>query len=85
VAQPKPELEPDQISLESPENNSLSNLTEQREEWKKLTKYRCAKLVASYPRRLKAVVTAKGAPTKSSVKGLGSEYFPKAMYLWSMS
>ena len=35
-----------------------------REEWEKLPKYRCVKLVASYPRRLKAVITAKGASTK---------------------
>ena len=35
-----------------------------REEWEKLTKYRCAKLVESYPRRLEAVITAKGASTK---------------------
>jgi hypothetical protein len=38
---------------------SPSNLTELericREEWEKLPKYRCAKLVASYPRRLNAV------------------------------
>jgi hypothetical protein len=32
-----------------------------REEWKKLPKYRCAKLAASYPRRLEAVIAAKGA------------------------
>jgi hypothetical protein len=35
-----------------------------REEWEKLPKYRCAMLVASYPRRLKAVITAKCASTK---------------------
>jgi hypothetical protein len=49
-------------------DRSPSNLTELericREEWEKLTKYRCAKLVASYPRRLKAVIAAKGASTK---------------------
>jgi hypothetical protein len=47
---------------------SPSNLTELerlcREEWEKLPKYRCAKLVASYPRRLEAVIDAKGASTK---------------------
>ena len=47
---------------------SPSNLTELericREEWEKLPKYRCAKLVASYPRRLKAVIAAKGVSTK---------------------
>jgi hypothetical protein len=35
-----------------------------REEWKKLTKYKCAKLAASYPRTLDAVIAAKGALTK---------------------
>jgi transposase len=34
------------------------------EEWVKLPKYRCAKLVASYPRRLEAVIAAKGSSTK---------------------
>jgi hypothetical protein len=45
-----------------------SNLTELekicREEWEQLPKYRCAKLVASYQRRLKAVISAKCASTK---------------------
>jgi hypothetical protein len=35
-----------------------------REEWEKLSKYRCAKLVKSYSRRLEAVICAKVAPTK---------------------
>jgi transposase len=35
-----------------------------REEWEKLPKYRCAKLVVSYPRRIDYVITAKGASTK---------------------
>ena len=39
-----------------------------REEWEKLSKYRCVKLLASYPRRLKAVIAANGA----SVKGLNT-------------
>jgi hypothetical protein len=30
----------------------------------KLPKYRCAKLVALYPRRLEAAITAEGASTK---------------------
>jgi hypothetical protein len=42
------------------------------EEWKKLPKYRCAKLVASYPRKLDAVITAKGASTKYRLKGLNT-------------
>jgi predicted GTPase len=50
------------------QQRSQSNLTELertcREEWEKLLKYRCAKLVASYPRRLDAVIAAKGASTK---------------------
>ena len=53
---------------------SPSNLTELegicREEWETLPKYRCAKLVASYPRRLKALITATGAFTRCWVKGL---------------
>ena len=47
---------------------SPSNMTELericREEWEKLPKYRCAKFVASYPRRLEAIITAKGALSK---------------------
>jgi hypothetical protein len=58
----------------SVQQRSPSNLKELericREEWEKLPKYRCAKLVASYPRRLKAVIAAKGASTKYRVKGL---------------
>jgi hypothetical protein len=50
------------------QRHSQSNLAEVericREEWEKLSKYRCAKLVASYPRRLQAIITAKGASTK---------------------
>ena len=47
---------------------SPSNLMELgricKEEWEKLPKNRCAKLVASYSRRLEAVIAAKGASTK---------------------
>ena len=50
------------------QRRSLFNLTELericREEREKLPKYRCAKLLASYPRRLNAVIAAKGASTK---------------------
>uniref|UniRef100_A0A8C4TJQ3 Tc1-like transposase DDE domain-containing protein n=1 Tax=Erpetoichthys calabaricus TaxID=27687 RepID=A0A8C4TJQ3_ERPCA len=35
-----------------------------KEEWAKLAKDRCAKLVASYSTRLEAVIAAKGASTK---------------------
>ena len=69
-----------QIDVQWP---SPSNLTELericREEWEKLPKYRCAKLVASYPRRLENVIAAKGASTKYWVKGL------KLMYMWYYS
>jgi hypothetical protein len=34
------------------------------EEWEKLPKYRCANIVASYTRRLKAVIATKGDSTK---------------------
>jgi hypothetical protein len=66
VEQPEPGLKPDlwrdlKIAVQQ---RSPSNLTELericREAWEKLFKYRCAKLVASNPKRLKAVITAKG-------------------------
>ena len=44
----------------------------QRRNGEKLPKYRCAKLVVSYPRRFKAVIAAKGASTKYWVKGLNT-------------
>ncbi|KAJ8404564.1 hypothetical protein AAFF_G00334270 [Aldrovandia affinis] len=47
---------------------SPSNLTELaricQEEWAKISRNKCAKLVASFPRRLEAVIAAKGASTK---------------------
>ena len=50
------------------QQDSPTNLIEleriSREEWEKLPEYRSAKLVASYPRILDAVITAKGASTK---------------------
>ena len=50
------------------QQRSPSNLTELericREEWKKIPKYRYAKLVASYPRILEALITAKGTSTE---------------------
>jgi hypothetical protein len=55
---------------------SPSNLIELegicREKWEKLPVYRCAKLVVSYPRRLKAVIAAKGASTRYRVNGLNT-------------
>jgi hypothetical protein len=73
---PEPGLQPNGTSLERLENSCAATHPIQpdragedlHEEWEKLTKYRCAKLVASYPRRLKAVITAKGASTKYGVK-----------------
>jgi len=51
---------------------SPSNLTELEriceEEWQKIPQSRCAKLVASYRKRLEAVIAAKGASTKYWVK-----------------
>ena len=47
------------------QQRSPSNLTELericREEWEKLSKCRCAKLVTSYPRRFKVAITTKCA------------------------
>ena len=34
------------------------------EEWEKLPVVRCAKLIATYPKRLAAVIAAKGSSTK---------------------
>ncbi len=53
-----------------------SNLTELericKEEWQRIPKYRCEKLVASFPKRLMAVLNQKGASTKYSAKGLNT-------------
>ena len=58
------------------QQRSPANLTELENgdcrKWVKLTKYRCVKLVASYPRSLNAVIAAKGASTKYRVKGLNT-------------
>ena len=47
---------------------STSNLTELeqfcKEEWSNIATSRCAKLVETYPNRLKAVIKAKGGSTK---------------------
>jgi hypothetical protein len=50
------------VQRQSPSN--LIELERICREWEKLSRYRCAKLVESYPRRLEAVITAKGASTK---------------------
>uniref|UniRef100_A0AAZ3R8A6 Uncharacterized protein n=1 Tax=Oncorhynchus tshawytscha TaxID=74940 RepID=A0AAZ3R8A6_ONCTS len=58
------------------QQHSPSNLTELericREDWEKLPKYRCAKLVASYPRTLEAVIAVKDDSTKYRVKCLNT-------------
>ena len=45
-----------------------SNLTELelfcKEEWAKISVFRCTKLVETYPKRLAAVIAAKGGSTK---------------------
>ncbi len=53
-----------------------SNLTELericKEEWQRIPKSRCEKLVASFPKRLMAVLNQKGASTKYWGKGLNT-------------
>ena len=53
--------------------HSPSNSTELeqicKEEWEKIPKFRCAKLIQTYPRRLEALVAAKGASTKYLPRG----------------
>ncbi len=53
-----------------------SNLTELericKEEWQRIPKSRCEKLVASFPKRLMAVLNQKGASTKYWAKGLNT-------------
>uniref|UniRef100_A0AAZ3PE19 Sleeping Beauty transposase HTH domain-containing protein n=1 Tax=Oncorhynchus tshawytscha TaxID=74940 RepID=A0AAZ3PE19_ONCTS len=75
-AEPELGLEPNQTSLERPDNSCTvtlpSNLRELKricKEWEKLPKYRCAKLVASYPRRLEAKIAAKRCFNKVLSKG----------------
>ena len=53
--------------------HSPSNLTEFeqicKEEWEKIPKSRCTKLIRTYTRRLEAVIAAKGASTQYSLRG----------------
>ena len=74
VAQSEPGLEPYLTSLERIENRCTATLLIQPDKaWEeKLPKYRCAKLVAPYPRRLDAVIAAKSASRKYWVKGLNT-------------
>ena len=76
VAQPEPLLEPNRTETWNLPVHvwSPSNLTEleRREEEQKIPKSRCAKPVASNPRRLKGVSTAKGASTKYWLKSLNT-------------
>ena len=55
-----------------------------REEWQKIPKSRCAKLVASHPRRLEAVITAKVVSTKYWVNGLNT-YINAIYWVFQMS
>jgi hypothetical protein len=80
VAQSEPGLESDRTSQESPENSCAATLPIQPDrDWENLQRrmgetpqIRCAKLVASYPGRLEAVITTKGASTKYWAKGLNT-------------
>ncbi len=77
VAQPEPRLEHDWTTLERSENRcSPSNLMELERsckgEWEKPSKNRCAKLVASYSKRLEAVIVARGASTKYWAKAVNT-------------
>ena len=58
----------------APHRLSPSNLTELeqicKEEWEKFSKSRCAKLMQTYPRRLKAVIMAKGVLLQSIDSGV---------------
>ena len=61
------------VQRRSPSN--LIELGRIYREWETLPKYRCAKFVASYPRRLKTVIAAKRCFNK--VLSKGSEYLCK--------
>uniref|UniRef100_A0A673Y1E5 DNA (cytosine-5-)-methyltransferase n=1 Tax=Salmo trutta TaxID=8032 RepID=A0A673Y1E5_SALTR len=72
------------------QQRSPSSLTELericREEWEKLPQYRCSKLVASYPRRLEAVIAdGKGFPTGELVWGKVKcfSWWPGLVVLWN--
>ena len=71
-----PDLNPIYHLWRDLQQRSSSNPTEFericREKWEKLPKYRCAKHVVSYPRRLEAVIAAEGNSTKYWVKGLNN-------------
>ena len=73
MAQPEPGLDPIKhlwrdLKIIAVQRHSPFNQIELericREECEQLPKYRCAKLVVSYPRILEAVTTAKNASTK---------------------
>jgi hypothetical protein len=63
VDQPEPRLEPDQTSLEKPENSCAETLPIQPAEFQKICREEWDKL-PKYPRRFDAVIAAKGALTK---------------------
>ena len=60
------------IAVQQRSPSNLTALERICREWENLPKYRCDNLVASYPRRLKSVIAAKGVSTKYRVKGLNT-------------
>ena len=67
---------------------SPSNLTELeqicKEDLDKIPKFRCAKLIQTYPRRLEAVIAAIGASPKYWLRGLNT-YWRKTFQLFILS
>ena len=96
LAQPEPWPKPNWPSLERPENGCPPTFTIQptelericKEEWQRIPKSRCEKLVASFPRRLMAVLAQKGASTQYWAKGLNTydhvifQFFSVKMGCW---
>ncbi len=88
MAQPEPWLKPNWASLERPKmavhQRLPSNLTELericKEEWQRIPKSRCEKLVASFPKRLMAVLNQKGASTKYWAKSVQSDIIVPPLY-----
>ncbi|CDQ62708.1 unnamed protein product [Oncorhynchus mykiss] len=77
VAQPEPGLEPHRTSLEGPENSCVEMLPIQPDRawdraWEDLQRRMGETSEIHYPRRLKAIIAAKGASTKYCVKGLNT-------------
>ncbi len=77
VAQPQPELEPNQIFLEKPENAPIQHdraweVKRWGEEWQIIAKWWWSKLVVSYLKRFEAIIGAKGASTKYWAKAVNT-------------